>query len=106
MRECRIGKFETDLLTGHKPSADDVTARAYLDLEKLDWLYPEVQKIGNWIEEQAAVAALGPVIVTCANADGESLSISTSLIRQMMADGMWSRAHYGSSQAVDAGRFD
>jgi integrase len=57
MRECRIGKFETDLLTGHKPAADDVTARAYLDLERLDWLYPEVQKIGDWIEQQGRLAA-------------------------------------------------
>ena len=62
MRECRIGKFETDMLTGHKPSAEDITARAYLDLEKLDWLHPEVQKIGDWIEEQAAVAAGANVV--------------------------------------------
>lgn len=57
MRECRIGKFETDLLTGHKPAADDVTARAYLDLERLDWLHPEVQRIGDWIEQQGRLAA-------------------------------------------------
>lgn len=56
MRECRIGKFETDLLTGHKPNSDDVTARAYLDLDKLDWLHAEVQSIGDWIEKQAAIA--------------------------------------------------
>lgn len=62
MRECRIGKFETDLLTGHKPHNDDVTARAYLDLNKLDWLHPEVQKIGDWIEQQAAVASGANVV--------------------------------------------
>lgn len=62
MRECRIGKFETDLLTGHKPHNDDVTARAYLDLNKLDWLQPEVQKIGDWIEQQAAVASGANVV--------------------------------------------
>lgn len=62
MRECRIGKFETDLLTGHKPNGDDVTARAYLDLEKLDWLQPEIEKIGSWIEHQAAIASGANVV--------------------------------------------
>lgn len=62
MRECRIGKFETDLLTGHKPNSDDVTARAYLDLNSLDWLQPEVEKIGSWIEQQAAIASAKNVI--------------------------------------------
>lgn len=57
MRECLIEKFRTDLLTGHKPSQEDVTARNYLDLANLDWLQPEVQKVGDWIEQQAAVAA-------------------------------------------------
>lgn len=62
MRECLIEKFRTDLLTGHKPSQEDVTARNYLDLARLDWLQPEVQKIGDWIEQQAAVAAAKNVI--------------------------------------------
>lgn len=57
MRECRIGKFETDLLTGHKPQAADVTSRNYLDLTNLAWLYPEVQQVGDWIEQQGRVAA-------------------------------------------------
>lgn len=62
MRECLIEKFRTDLLTGHKPSSDDVTARAYLDLAHLDWLQPDVQKVGDWIEQQAAIAASKNVI--------------------------------------------
>lgn len=62
MRECLIEKFRTDLLTGHKPSSDDVTARAYLDLAHLDWLQPDVQKVGDWIEQQAAVAAAKNVV--------------------------------------------
>ncbi|WP_446654923.1 tyrosine-type recombinase/integrase [Blastomonas sp.] len=62
MRECRIGKFETDMLTGHKPAQDDITARAYLDLQRLDWLQPEVQKVGDWIVQQAAVAAGANVV--------------------------------------------
>ncbi|ODU80996.1 tyrosine-type recombinase/integrase [Novosphingobium sp. SCN 63-17] len=62
MRECLIEKFRTDLLTGHKPSQEDVTARNYLDLARLDWLQPEVQKIGDWIEQQALVAASKNVV--------------------------------------------
>lgn len=57
MRECLIEKFRTDLLTGHKPAQEDVTARNYLDLARLEWLQPEVQKVGDWIEQQAAIAA-------------------------------------------------
>lgn len=56
MRECRIEKFRTDMLTGHKPAQEDVTARNYLDLAHLDWLYPEVQQIGDWIEGQGRLA--------------------------------------------------
>ncbi len=62
MRECLIEKFRTDLLTGHKPASDDVTSRSYLDLARLDWLQPEVQKIGDWIEQQAAIAACKNVV--------------------------------------------
>lgn len=57
MRECLIEKFRTDLLTGHKPAQEDITARNYLDLARLDWLHPEVQRIGDWIEEQGRIAA-------------------------------------------------
>ncbi len=62
MRECLIEKFRTDLLTGHKPAQEDITARNYLDLARLDWLQPEVQKIADWIEEQAAIAASKNVV--------------------------------------------
>lgn len=62
MRECRIGKFETDMLTGHKPAQEDVTARNYLDLTNLTWLHKEAQQIGDWIEQQAAVAAAKNVV--------------------------------------------
>jgi integrase len=57
MRECLIEKFRTDMLTCHVPAQADVTARNYLDLTKLDWLYPEVQRIGDWIEEQGRIAS-------------------------------------------------
>lgn len=56
MRECRIEKFRTDIATGHSPSPDDVTARHYLDLTNLAWLYPEIQQIGDWIEQQGRLA--------------------------------------------------
>jgi integrase len=62
MRECLIEKFRTDLLTGHKPAQEDITARNYLDLARLDWLQPEVQKVGDWIEQQAAIAASKNVV--------------------------------------------
>jgi integrase len=54
---CMIEKFRTDLLTNHKPAQADVTARNYLHLAKLDWLQPDVQKIGDWFEEQGQLAA-------------------------------------------------
>lgn len=57
MRECLIEKFRTDLLTGHKPAQADITARNYLDLARLDWLQPEVQRIADWMEEQGRLAA-------------------------------------------------
>ena len=68
MRECLIEKFRTDLLTGHKPAQEDVTARNYLDLARLDWLQPEAQKIADWIEQKAAIAAGANVVslVQCA----------------------------------------
>ncbi|MBV7409622.1 integrase family protein [Maritimibacter sp. DP1N21-5] len=62
-RECRIEKFRTDLLLGHKPAQEDVTSRAYLDLTDLRWLHPEIEQIGAWIEEKGLVAAGKNVVV-------------------------------------------
>jgi integrase len=56
-RECGIRKFELDMLTGHAPSKDDVTASNYLDLTNRGWLYPDSQLIGDWIEQQGRIAA-------------------------------------------------
>lgn len=56
MRECRIEKFRTDMLTNHKPKTEDVTANNYLDLTRLDWLHPEAQQVGDWIEKAAMLA--------------------------------------------------
>ena len=66
MRECLIEKFRCDLLTGHKPAQEDITARNYLDLARLDWLQPEVEKVGEWIEQQAAIAASKNVVALAA----------------------------------------
>jgi integrase len=54
---CRIEKFRTDLLTGHKPRSEDVTASHYLDINNLTWLHPEAQQVGDWIEQQGLIAA-------------------------------------------------
>jgi integrase len=63
LRECRIEKFRTDMLTGHKPSAEDVTATNYLNPTALyEWLTDEAQQIGDWIEQQAAIAASKNVV--------------------------------------------
>ncbi|EXS70295.1 integrase [Sphingobium sp. Ant17] len=62
IRECRVGKFETDLLTGHKPPKNDTTSNNYFDLTNLQWLHKEVQQIGDWIEQQGLIAAAGNVV--------------------------------------------
>ena len=66
MRECLVEKFRTDLLTCHVPSNADVTARNYLDLVRLDWLQPQAQQIGDWIEEQGRINARTAALATCA----------------------------------------
>lgn len=62
MRECLIEKFRVDILIGHKPSADDITARNYVDMTNLQWLHGEVQKIGDWIEQKGLIAASANVV--------------------------------------------
>jgi integrase len=51
---CRIDLFKLELLTNHIPQG--VTARHYLQTFRLQYLYPEVQRIGDWIEEQGKIA--------------------------------------------------
>ncbi len=51
-------------------------------------------------EEVAAIDVLGPVIAGCANTSETELSIPTSLIRQMAADGMWTRSYYAAGGAA------
>lgn len=55
LRSCRIEKFRTDLLTNH--ITRDVTAEHYFDTTNLQWLAPEAQQIGEWLDQQALIAA-------------------------------------------------
>jgi len=57
---CGIDLFKLELLTNHVPQG--VTARHYLQTSRLQYLYPEVQQIGDWIEERAAMASGDNVI--------------------------------------------
>lgn len=52
--QCGIDLYRTELLKNHVPKG--VTARHYLETSRLQYLYPEAQRIGDWIEEQAAKA--------------------------------------------------
>ena len=58
--ECGIDLFKLELLTNHVPSG--VTAKHYLQKSRLQYLQPEVQQIGDWIEQQAAIAASTNVV--------------------------------------------
>lgn len=51
---CGIDLFKLELLTNHIPKG--VTARHYLQTSRLQYLYPEVQRIGEWIERQGDIA--------------------------------------------------
>lgn len=51
---CNIELFKMELLTNHVP--EGVTARHYLQTSRLQYLHPEIQRIGDWIEQQAAIA--------------------------------------------------
>lgn len=51
---CGIDLYKMELLTNHVPKG--VTARHYLQTSRLQYLLPEVQKIGDWIEAQGHIA--------------------------------------------------
>lgn len=44
-RESQLSDPATDLLTGHKPAQEDITARNYLDRARLDWLQPTFRRL-------------------------------------------------------------
>lgn len=62
---CGIDLFKVELLTNHVPKS--VTERHYLETSRLEYLTPEVQRIADWIEEQAARMSNTPSIGNSAN---------------------------------------
>jgi integrase len=50
-----IDLYKMELLTNHVPKG--ITAKHYLRTSRLQYLYPEVQRIGSWIEQEGAIAA-------------------------------------------------
>lgn len=48
---CGIDYYKIELLTNHVPKG--VTARHYLETSRLQYLQPDTQRIGDWIEEQS-----------------------------------------------------
>jgi hypothetical protein len=54
-QNCGVDLFKLELLTNHVPKG--VTARHYLETSRLQYLLPEVQRIGDWIEAQGKAAA-------------------------------------------------
>lgn len=52
--KCGIDLHKIELLTNHVPKG--VTARHYLQTSRLQYLEPEVQRIGDWMEEQGRLA--------------------------------------------------
>lgn len=51
---CGIDLHKIELLTNHVPKG--VTAKHYLQTSRLQYLEPEVQRIGDWVEEQGRIA--------------------------------------------------
>jgi integrase len=51
---CGLDFYKVELLTGHLPSG--VTARHYLETSRLGYLYPEAQKIADYLDQQATIA--------------------------------------------------
>lgn len=52
---CGIDFYKVELLTGHLPNGS-VTARHYLETSQLSYLYPESQRIADWLDRQAVIA--------------------------------------------------
>jgi integrase len=51
---CDVDLHKIELLTNHVPKG--VTAKHYLQTSRLQYLEPEVQRIGDWMEEQGRIA--------------------------------------------------
>lgn len=57
---CGIDLHKIELLTNHVPKG--ITAKHYLQTSRLQYLQPEVEKIGDWIEQQASIASSNNVV--------------------------------------------
>lgn len=53
--ELGLDYHKIELLTGHKPTS--VTLRHYTETSRLERLQPEVQKVADWMEMKATIAA-------------------------------------------------
>jgi integrase len=60
VKACRLDIAKLELLTNHVPQG--VTARYYLETSDLRDYHPEVQAIGDYIEQQALIAAGANVV--------------------------------------------
>jgi integrase len=60
VKACRLDIMKLELLTNHVPQG--VTARHYLETSDLRDYHPEVQAIGDYVEQQALIAAGGNVV--------------------------------------------
>ncbi len=52
--ELGLDLYKMELLTSHKPKT--VTTKHYLETKRLQYLYPETQKVSDWIEMKAAIS--------------------------------------------------
>jgi integrase len=60
VKACRLDLAKLELLTAHVPSG--ITAKHYLATSDLQDFHPEVQAIGDWIEQQALIAGSDNVV--------------------------------------------
>lgn len=64
VKACRLDLAKLELLTNHVPQS--ITSRHYLASSDLRDFHPEVQAIGDWIEQQALIARSENVVALAA----------------------------------------
>lgn len=53
-------------------------------------------------DEEQAFEALAPIVVACLDTEEEEVALPISMIRQLTADALWARSHYGADAAKGA----
>lgn len=53
-------------------------------------------------DEERTFEALAPKVVACLDTDEEEVALPVSMIRQITADALWARSHYGAATAQGA----